>query len=67
MRDCNAESLNRYMEEIGKAERKEEHFTDAVLNSDIIIDYLSALARFQTIASQYDMDISFSKFIDENV
>ena len=67
MRDANMEALAKHEREIEKAERIETSFIEEVLNSDVIIRYEDLVMEFQTIASRYDINMSFSKFIDENV
>jgi len=65
--DANLAALGTYEEYIRKAELLEEMFAQAVTDDGLLDEYGDLLARFHTIASKYEIDTSFSKFIDNNL
>ena len=65
--DANLAALRTYEEEIRKAELLEEMFIQAVINTGILDEYGDLLSTYHTIASKYEMNISFSRFINENL
>jgi len=67
MNDANTAALAKHEDEIAKAELLEEMFVQEVIDTGILDQYGDLLPIFHKIAAKYEIDMSFSKFIDENL
>ena len=65
--DGNLSALAKEEEKIRKAELLEAMFTQRIIDEGLLDEYGDLLARYHTIASKYEINMSFSKFIDENL